>query len=233
METGVINILSTKILKPDIISKALKRGIKFDQLPFITTSILETDKLRSDINAIPTTGIRAIFTSKNAVEAVKKHLALSPDWEIYCINGATLEAVQNYFSLMTHIISASDARFLADLLKEQNDLKETWYFCGNKRLDILPDVLKDLKIQWHEVVVYNTRLNHHNIDSYYDGILFFSPSAVQSYFETNTISENTVCFAFGRSTMNKLSENTDNPIILNTTPDQQAMLLELNKYFKK
>lgn len=233
MAEGKIKILSTKILKPEIISEVQKDGLKIEQMPFIKTSVIFDEDLRVKINALSELNIRAIFTSANAVEAVKSNLLHPPSWKIFCINGATLEAVKNYFPEQNQFTVAPDAGRLAELIKENAGSEEIWYFCGNRRLDIIPDALGQEEITYRELMVYNTSLVHHKVDRDFDGILFFSPSAALSFFNNNVIKPKTICFAFGPSTYRKLKELTTNTIIQNTNPDQFSMIGELKKYFSK
>ena len=234
MAEGSVKILSTKILKPEIISCAQLDNIDIEQLPFIKTSLLtDDDDLRIKINSFASENIQVVFTSANAVEAIKKSLLHPPSWDIFCINGVTLEAVENYFTTQTRIISAPDALQLSELIKENHGEQELWYFCGNRRLNTIPDVLCEAGINLKTLIVYETSLVQHRVEKGLDGILFFSPSAAESFFETNVIETKTICFAFGPSTFKKLSELTTNTIIQNTNPDQLSMIGELKKYFKQ
>ena len=66
------------------------------------------------------------------------------------------------------------------LLNEATGPKIT-FFCGNLRRDELPDLLREHQIAIEEVEVYVTVLHSVQLQQELDGVLFFSPSAVQSY----------------------------------------------------
>lgn len=62
-------------------------------------------------------------------------------------------------------------------------LRKIVFFCGNKRLQTIPEKLANNGIAVEEVIVYETIETAANIKKQYDGILFYSPSAVQSFFK--------------------------------------------------
>ncbi|MCH5596894.1 uroporphyrinogen-III synthase [Niabella ginsengisoli] len=80
-------------------------------------------------------------------------------------------------------------------------------------MDTIPEKLADTQILLHQYTVYTTEATPHKITPQYDGILFFSPSAVESFFSLNTIDEATKCFAVGNTTAKSLKPYTNNIIV--------------------
>ena len=67
----------------------------------------------------------------------------------------------------------------------------------------------------------------------YDGILFFSPSAVNSFLLKNKISPKTQLFAIGSTTANALQPFTNQPVIIAETPGKENLLhLAINHFSK-
>ena len=65
--------------------------------------------------------------------------------------------------------------------------KESYtFFSGNLRRDVLPNTLKENGITCNEIEVYETNITSKKIKEKLDGILIFSPSAVESSFKLNT-----------------------------------------------
>jgi uroporphyrinogen-III synthase len=64
-----------------------------------------------------------------------------------------------------------------------------------------------------------------------DGILFFSPSAVQSFFSVNQLKKETVCFSIGYTTAESVAGFTDNRIIISEAPSQEMILASVHFYF--
>ena len=71
----------------------------------------------------------------------------------------------------------------------------------------------------------------HIVNGHYDGILFFSPSAAESYFLNNSVTDE-ILFAFGSTTYAALQTLTNKHIVLNDHHSQQGMVDTVIKYFK-
>lgn len=176
--------------------------------------------------------ILVLFTSAQAVFAVQSCLAnKSPDWEVCCISGATRKAVISFLGEDKILASGNDA---VDLLKAMQQIKpqQIVFFCGNKRLDTLPDNLSGRGFQLKEIEVYQTRLNPQKLNEDYDGILFFSPSGVESYLMENTIPPKAVLGAIGKTTAKFLQEKAGNEIVIADQPDKNILVKTLIEFYK-
>jgi uroporphyrinogen-III synthase len=71
------------------------------------------------------------------------------------------------------------------------------------------------------------------VNKLYDGILFFSPSAVQSFFYGNAIGPQTVLFAIGQTTAEAIEKFTGNTIIVSEKPGKDELVKRMFEYFKK
>ena len=123
----------------------------------------------------------AVFTSQNAVKAVfheNKFLATSFG-AVFCVGTKTAQLLKSFGVEVTGSSNSSEA-LAQRLLSEGTGLNVT-FFCGNSRRDELPDLLRAHQIAIEEVEVYVTVLHSVQLHQELDGILFFSPSAVQSY----------------------------------------------------
>ena len=78
----------------------------------------------------------------------------------------------------------------------------------------MPSLLSENDIDVNEIEVYQTNMVHHNIEKNYDGILFFSPSAVQSFFSTNKLNNKTILFAIGNTTASTIKKLSNNEVIV-------------------
>ena len=86
------------------------------------------------------------------------------------------------------------------------------FFSGNKRRDTLPDALKEAGVIFNEIEVYETTLTPHKIKESVDGILFYSPSGIESYLKDNKL-KNETCFCIGDTTASALENSTKNIIV--------------------
>ena len=232
MQQNKIQILSTKSLPGSLIEKVLLKGIAIEVIPFIQTEPLQTIEVQQEVEQASIKSTTVIFTSKNAVEAVIPLLEdQQPDWNIYCIGHATMESVATYFGEDKIFSTADNASDLADLIVGENDIDEALFFCGTQRRDELPDRLRANDVEVHEIGVYQTIATPVKITKEYDGIIFFSPSAVDSFFSANKIPENTILFAIGNTTSNAIKRYSENKIIISKTPDKNDMIREVVNYF--
>jgi uroporphyrinogen-III synthase len=72
----------------------------------------------------------------------------------------------------------------------------------------------------------------HTIDKVYDGILFFSPSAVESFFSKNKLPEQTVLFAIGNTTAKTIHRRyCNNRIMISDQPGKDELIEQAIEYF--
>ena len=192
-----INILSTKKLLPN--QKQLLLDASFDVIEenFIETKIknFELSKINDNL----------IFTSQNAVQSVLKNPKVEElkSKNIFSVGMKTKSLLEeNGFNVEVYTDYASD---LAEIISLIYNKEKHTFFSGNLRRDVLPNTLKENGITFNEIEVYETNLTSKNIKYKLDGILFFSPSAVESYFKLNTI-KNEICFCIGETTAEALEE---------------------------
>jgi uroporphyrinogen-III synthase len=232
-------VLSTKKLEPSLIEEAKQSNIEIVEREFISVKPIASKEkyvevipwvLSSDINHI-------VFTSAHAVETVKNYLRqgatwLVPNWNIFCISGKTKDSLNPYISPNRVIATAEQAKDLAQKILELN-VKEIVFFCGNKRREELPSILKEAGVIVHEIVIYETIETPQVSTEDIDAILFFSPSAVTSFFSLNQLKKNTVCFAIGHTTADSIADFTDNKIIVSESPSKEMIIKEVLDYFKQ
>lgn len=172
----------------------------------------------------------AVFTSIHAVEAVGERLAVVTGWRIYCIGGATREAVAGIFGADSIAGSAASARELADLIRKRGESRVV-FFCGDRRRDELPDALTKAGIGVDERVVYRTRLTPKRLDRDYAGVAFFSPSAVESFFSVNTIGAGVTLFAIGGTTAAAIHDRCSNEVVTSERPDKTVLIKLMTDHF--
>jgi uroporphyrinogen-III synthase len=230
-----ISILSTRPIDGALIEKAAYQNITIDTLTFIEVEKSVTDEVAQQIALLSKQQTTIVFTSMNAVEIVVDAIpaeAVMPDWKIYCIGGATFTLVKKYWPYNSLQYTAKNATELAEKIIADN-LSKVTFFCGNKRREELPELLRKENIAVDELVVYETIETPVKIDKVYDGILFFSPSAVTSFFSDNKISQDTTLFAIGKTTANTIKEFCDNNIIISEFPAKDQLVDKAVEYYKR
>lgn len=229
-----ITILSTKEIDPALISEAAERNITIDVSPFIKTEPIRSIETQQEIELALIESITVVFTSVNAVEAVATELLdLEPDWKIYCIGWATKQAVEKYFGKEVVTGMADNAKDLAELIIEEGEADEVFFFCGDQHRKELPDALRKNGIEATEIIVYQTILLPHKIGKNYNGILFFSPTAVAAFFQKNKPGDQTILFAIGDTTANEIKKYSSNKIIVSDEPLKKSLLAKAIDFFEQ
>lgn len=193
-------------------------------IPFIKI-VLHTDEYtRNQVLVYSQLSLNIIFTSSNAVRSVTGILQNLPDWKIYCVGSETKKQVASFFGESAILNHAGNAEDLSKKIVQQGLVKEAVFFCGDQRRDSLPDKLREEGILLKELVVYHTQLTPLRVTKEYDAILFFSPTAVASFFSLNTLSSKTILFALGETTAAAIRTVSENEVLLSPKPDKRALL---------
>ncbi len=226
------NILCTRPVTVSLVEEAGSNGIALDIISFIETEAIENIEVQQEVEQAATQLTTVVFTSMNAVTAVTDILeGHIPDWNIYSIGHKTKQLVEAYFGNAAIAGTADSALALAGLIVEDDQAEEVFFFCGDQRRHELPDKLEAYGISVNEIIVYRTITVAQKIDKRYDGILFFSPSAVGSFFEQNKLPEQTIVFAIGNTTQQAIRKYCSNEIILSRSPAKEALVMQAIKKF--
>jgi len=232
MQQNNIQILCTRPLPESLIELAGAAGIEINVSPFIETESILSVEIQQEIELLSFQTAIVVFTSMNAVDAVTGLLdGHQPDWTIYSIGTATGRLVKEYFGEEKIAGTASDAASLAMVIAVDRFAEEVIFFCGDQRRDELPAMLRQQGIDVNEIVVYQTIYLPHTIEQHYHGILFFSPTAVQSFFQKNKLNDTTILFAIGNTTANEIKKFTTNKIIISDAPGKENLVDKMMEYF--
>jgi uroporphyrinogen-III synthase len=232
MQQNSISILSTRPLPAPVIKKAALQGIDIDIQSFIETEAIQTIEVQQEIEQALLQSATVIFTSMNAVEAVALFMTEEmPDWTIYCMGQTTQGLVKKYFGEPGIAATASNAAELAERVADEEYIDEVIFFCGDQRRDELPAILRSKDIGVTEIMVYHTIATPKFIKKEYNGILFFSPSAVDSFFSKNKPEKQTMLFAIGSTTAQAIKRHTSNSVIISDEPGKEKLLEKAINYF--
>lgn len=226
-----VHILSTKLLDEAIIKQAASYGIIIECIPFIHIKTKEKAELIQPVADAIGTNNYLVFTSANAVYAVADLLNDGGDFLVFCISGKTKKAVETLIPGAVIIADAPNGAELAEKIVAAG-IKRAAFFCGDRRLNTIPDKLSAGGIGLSEVVVYETSLTPQRIEKAYDGLLFFSPSSVESFFSINFVEESVRLFSFAGSTVKKL-HSINKKAMISHTPSEQSMFEIVRDHFKR
>ena len=226
------SILSTKILKPYILQQLVDNDFNILEHNFIKIEEIKNTQFISVLNEHQP---NYIFTSKNAVRSFVKQTVDSKikinKKAVFCtLSGETQKALLDEGFSATLV--ADNATDLANKIIKEKNFKEAIFFCGEKRRDELPIILREAGIALTELVLYKNIEQPKKIDNDFQAILFFSPSAIKSFFKENVLQKTTACFCIGYTTANALKEyKITNKTIVSNYPSQQVMIDVVLNYF--
>ena len=200
----MIQILSTKTLLNNQKQALVNANFNVVEADFIRTEsqVFELNKINDNL----------IFTSQNAVQS----FLLDPKSEdlktknVFCVGLKTkILLSESGFNVIAYTGYAAD---LAEIITLIYANESYTFFSGNLRRETLPEALKEAKVKFNEIQVYETTLTPQKIETSVDAIMFFSPSAIESYLKENKI-KNETCFCIGTTTSSALEGITKNIVI--------------------
>ncbi|MCI2229529.1 hydroxymethylbilane synthase [Polaribacter sp. MSW13] len=224
ISTKIATIYSTKKLselQKEILPQAI--GIK------------DSDFIKIRFNRIPPKVIKneienVVITSQNGVEALLNSFTRDEMnfKNIFCVGRRTKKLIENRIGKVAYVTKS--AKKLAEYLFKELKISEVTYFCSNLRLDVLPAFLKAYDIKVNEVEVYKTMLSPVKIEDEVSGVLFYSPSGIESYLEENSTDK--VAFCIGETTAKEARKHFEKVEVANL-PSVDSVLELVNLYYSK
>jgi uroporphyrinogen-III synthase len=186
------NIFSTKKLTEAQLQR-FKGSIKVDSDDFIKISPNRISPV-----VLKKEHKNVVFTSKNAVESLLTNI--SPEElqfeNIYCVGRKTRRLIRKKIGKVTHF--ENSATDLANYLVEYIEGTEVTYFHGNLSLENLPSILEENQITVNKIEAYRTKLSGKSIPESVEGVLFYSPSTIESYLLKNK--PHSIAYCIGETT---------------------------------
>lgn len=233
MQSGKPAILCTGPIDEAVINSAENKDADIDVIPFTTISTELPESTQRQIKDILTRKTVVIFTSGNAVRSVVSYMKGQPaGWTIFCIGNTTFSLAKKYFGEENIKDTASTASKLAEKIIPVINAAEVVFFCGNLRRSELPDALLKKGIAVKEIIVYKTSLAPVSINKKYDAVLFFSPSAAESFFSRNSVPRNTTLFVMGETTALSIKKFSTNQIITGDEPDKNKLISQAIRFVR-
>ena len=229
-------IVSTKMLATELVEQLERTGISVEQHDFIQTIIQVPDKINSDL-------IQkfVVLTSKSAVKAwiaiAAKHGIEISQHPVFCIDQATKkEVIANYLMIQSE---AKDSASLADVIIKEGSIKSVTCICSDIRREELPAKLKARGVEVNEIIGYHTQPTPVKINEPYHGVLFFSPSGVDSFLELNLTSPSPLekagvrLFCIGEATASHASAKGFKDVLVAELSTQESVIKKVIQYYSK
>ncbi|MEX0290350.1 MAG: uroporphyrinogen-III synthase [Flavobacteriaceae bacterium] len=216
-----------------------KEKVKVDFRPFIHVEGVDAKSVRQqkiDLNNYSA----IILTSRNSVDhffriAEEMRFKVPDTMKYFCQSEAVAYYLQKYVVYRKRKIYVGKRNFkeLLPLFKKYKD--ETFLLPSSDALKAkVPEILNSIDIDWTRGIFYKTVISDLSDlrDVYYDVLVFFSPSGIESLlknfpdFEQN----NTRIAVFGDSTINAATQAGLRIDIKAPTPETPSMTMALQKY---
>ncbi|MCK0124803.1 uroporphyrinogen-III synthase [Gelidibacter salicanalis] len=219
-----------------------KQKVKIDFRPFIhVEGVAAKDVRHQKVDLTQYTAI--ILTSRNSVDhffrvADEMRFKVPDTLKYFCQSEAVAFYLQKYVVYRKRKIYVGKRNFedLSPLIKKYKD--ESFLLPTTDKLkDEVPATLNALNIKWKEGVFYKTVISDLSdlADVYYDILVFFSPSGIESLFHNfpDFKQNDTRIAVFGNTTAKAVEEHGLRVDILAPTPETPSMTMALEKYIEK
>ncbi len=228
MEDEDVSVVKHHIYSTKKLSEAQKKIVP-SHIGITDSDFIKIRFNRISPNVVKSPVEHAIITSQNAVESIlnsftKEELSIK---NIYCVGRRTKRLIEKKIGKVT--FSASNAAKLVDFLVQQSNIKEATYFCSNVRLDTIPNELAKKGIDLYEVEAYKTMHSPAKVDANVLGVMFFSPSAIESYLGQNET--DVIAFCVGETTA-KVARTHFEKVEVAKIPTAESLLELVSEHYK-
>ena len=184
---NMVQLFSTKLLSPVQLQAFVSAGFALEMSDFIRVVPAAA------LTAVPQADY-FLLTSQNTLYALRTMPCYGqlPHRKAFCVGEKTRKLLE---AEGWEVVASFDyAKELAPYLVKHYPKSSFVFFCGEKRMDTLPTTLRANHIQLQECLTYYTQLTPSKLTKSYKGLLFFSPSAIESYLRENSLSgEKAIC----------------------------------------
>lgn len=234
MTSTPIPILCTGELMPALVQQLTNHCFQTTVLPFIEVKPLASELIFRAVAAWKNFTGPVVLTSQQAVQALRSAWPADdppPGWQYYAVGQRTATQIETYLGPVKG--QANSATALAGLIIKTAGPGPIVFFCGDHRREELPTLLSAHNYQVKETMIYHTTLTPHFYPDPYQAILFFSPSAVQSFFKVNVLNPSAAVFSIGDTTSHELKKFTHDPVFTSSQPNKGVLVAEVIKHFSR
>jgi uroporphyrinogen-III synthase len=219
-----------------------KQKVKIDFRPFIHVEGVSAKDVRAqkvDLNNYSA----IILTSRNSVDhffrvAEEMRYKVPDNLKYFCQSEAVAYYLQKYVVYRKRKIYVGKRNFedLSPMIKKYKDEKFLLPTTDKVKPDV-PDTLNKLAVNYKQATFYKTVISDLSdlADVYYDILVFFSPSGIESLFHNfpNFEQKETRIAVFGNTTIKAVEEKGLRVDIKAPTPETPSMTMALEKYIEQ
>lgn len=219
-----------------------KYKLKIDFIPFIQVEAVPAQEFRqSRISLLEHSAV--VFTSRNAVDhffrmAEEMRVTVPESMKYFCVSESTAYYLQKYVVYRKRKIFHGKQKFedLLDVIKKHKS--ERFLFpCSDIHNDRVTAKLENLNVKFSKAILYRTVVADLSDlkDVYYDILVFFSPSGIESLLKNfpNFEQKDTKIAAFGPTTEKAVLDNGLRLDIYAPLPKAPSMSMAIEQFIKE
>ena len=220
-----MRLLTTKKISPHFKDRLIQHGMSLISHPFI-----QIESLPISISKVQPI---LIFTSQNAVNIAFESVEIKKQIHgknCFCVGEKTKSLLEEKGQKVIKMCQNSSD--LAQFIAKNHENDSFSFFCGKQRRPEIETILHQKKIVLAIHELYQTNLTPHHFQMHFDGVLFFSPSAVTSFFMENSWSDHMHGFCIGTTTASELAKYTPQ-FSTAKQPSESHLLLTIHHYYSQ
>ena len=241
MKTILVSQPEPKVENSPYFDLVDKQKVKIDFRPFIHVEGVSSKDVRTQkVDLSHYSAI--ILTSRNSVDhffriAEELRFKVPDTMKYFCQSEAVAYYLQKYVVYRKRKIYVGKRTFteLSPLIKKYKNEKFLLPSSDKLKPEV-PTVLDDLGVQWKQATFYKTVISDLSDlrDVYYDILVFFSPSGIESLFENfpDFKQNDTRIAVFGNTTIKAATNKGLRVDIQAPTPETPSMTMALERYIK-
>ena len=171
-----------------------------------------------------------VFSSQNAVRSFLANItAKQYDKPILCVGEKTKSLLEENGQKV--IKRAENMEELVVFIQKNMKNEHFLHICGNRKLPHFAQGMQAASILYYEVTAYHTHLVSRVQSPEPQGVLFYSPSGVESYLQDNQIGDSW-CFCIGQTTAATIRPLTTK-MTVSPKPDTDLLVSTAAMHFRQ
>lgn len=223
------HILSTRKLVSVKINELLVKGCKVIHHDFIRKVInfpsdLQPQAIHTDVILTSSTGVQSF------IEILRQLRLDKNTYRVHCLSSTTNELASTYGLNIKSL--APNASSLADEILKNSEVKMVTHISSNLTREDISKKLVSAGVAVQQIIGYLTEFSPKVIRSKYDAIIFFSPSAVDSFLSMNPLAP-LPCFCIGKTTAEHAKQEGYQQIHISDAPTEESVIQSILNYYSK
>ena len=217
---------------PLVLSTKKLRFHQLERLMAAHCDVVDYDALQIEIQpfSIPKKPNYWVFSSQNAVRSLLANPTASAHQNpILCVGEKTKSLLEENEQKV--IKTTRNMLELVDFIQKTMKNEHFLHICGNRKLADFAAGMQKAGISYAEVTAYHTHMVSRVQTPEPQGLLFYSPSGVESYLQTNSIGASW-CFCIGETTATAVRPLTEH-LTVSPKPDADLLVAAAATHFRR